>query len=289
MSAAATYYLQVRGILWPVLMGRVDKTKALREQVFAIAANENKAAKKLLRLPTGGAPAALVRHAEAWAKHLQGYEEIIRSADALDLFEPDDEEGSESHRDSEPGLIRTAVGGFLAVFLHDALGLSSRSGSSTPAERASASAFSAHQKRAQKYSDERTRLEALLERAGADHVPDLQARDSIRLLRWAEKEELHPKQAIMGPTDAEVEEQLSLLPGGDQLSVVELFPRSDEYLSVFGAVDEGFTFRYDDKTTGCTMESAEDGLPLAETLKLVRNVLAAPDEWESLVKWCEQP
>lgn len=89
----------------------------------------------------------------------------------------------------------------------------------------------------------------------------------------------------MGATDAQIEEQLNLLPGGAQLSVVEFHLRENEYLSVYGAVNEDFAFQYNDSTGGFLMESEKDDFSLPVTMEKIRKFLADPDEWQSLLEW----
>jgi len=280
MSDAENYYRRLREIIWPLLMHRVARSQPLREQMLAIAASEQSAAGKLLRLPTSKVPPAMVRHAETWAKHLQAGKAHYDAADAMGLFDP----AEEPVEAADPESIRMTMGGFFKTFVRSLFEYEDtpRAASS---RRASVAEQIAHQKRDKKYNDERTRLVALLERLGADHVPGFKARDYIRLLRWSGTEELHPKECLMGATDAQIEEQLNLLPGGAQLSVVEFHLRENEYLSVYGAVNEDFAFQYNDSTGGFLMESEKDDFSLPVTMEKIRKFLADPDEWQSLLEW----
>ncbi|MBL9160629.1 MAG: hypothetical protein JNJ70_24315 [Verrucomicrobiales bacterium] len=280
MSDAGNYYRRLREIIWPLLMHRIAKSQPLREQMLAIAASEQSAAGKLLRLPTSKVPAAMVRHAEAWAKHLQAGKAHYDAADAMGLFDPP----REPEETSEPGLIRATVGVFFKTFLRSLFEYEDTPRAAT-SRTASVAEQIAHQKRGEKYNDERTRLVALLERIGADHVPGFKARDYIRLLRWSGTEELHPKECLMGATDAQIEEQLNLLPGGAQLSVVEFHLREHEYLSVYGAVNEDFAFQYNDSTAGVVMESEKDDFTVPAAMEIIRKFLADPDEWQGLLEW----
>lgn len=284
MTTTAEYYRKVREILWPLLLTRVDTTEPLTPQMRKRATDEQKAAMQLLRLPTGDAPKAIVHHVEAWAKHLQAGQEHYGRAETLGLFDSPEE----PQERTEPGLIGTFVGGFFKTLAAEAFGIKSSSkGSPSPVGPTQAQ-LDSHQKKAKRWKEERDRLEAALERVGADHVRDYRARDYFQLSRWTGEEEALPTLRVMGPTDKMLREQLATLPGGKQLSVIELYPRSAEYFAVNGAANEGFAFHYLDRVTGESSHSKQEDFSLADALNIAVQFCEHPEGWGKLVEWEEE-
>lgn len=87
------------------------------------------------------------------------------------------------------------------------------------------------------------------------------------------------------PTDAEIIEQLNLLPGGDQISSIELHISKTHHIAVGGSVKEGFHARYHEFSRAGEWESVRDDLSLESAANLVASYLDQIKDWKQLIKW----
>lgn len=278
--ATPDYYSKIRSILWPILVFRVNHDQPLAPQIRFRAEIQQKAAKALLRLPTGGAPEKLVRHVDTWAKHLQAGQAIFEETEALGLFD----ESAASEEVEKPGLVRRIAGmlfPLLAPHTFEAIQKVDRRN----AARESAQ-VAALEKRMAKRKEERDRLEAVLERLGADLVPDFRNQNYFWGQRWEGSRDLNvPAETFLGVSRKRLEGQLKVLPGGDGLSNVEIFPSSDVRFAIIGSVEEGFALGHIDRTNGECHQSAREDYSLKEALDLAIKFCDDPESWEALVEW----
>src|ERR1051325_1313359 len=74
---------------------------------------------------------------------------------------------------------------------------------------------------------------------------------------------------LESPTDAEILEQLQRLPGGDQISALELHISKTHHIAVGGSVSEGLYARYHEFSRAGEWETARDDLSVELAAKLL--------------------
>lgn len=257
-----TYYATIRERLWPVFLFKVNKTREIGPQIDHHLHRLRDTARRLIKLPASGVPKAFVKHVEDWAKLLQQqanfYEEALRRR-AWDQPEPP--------RSSFMGeLIGTLLG-------HKP---------SAPKPRPGLAAF---QKEALKLSDEAARMESALERLGAELLDGFQPSLYAWFNLWTGQNQEAPTASGMGVTAEQLEGLLTQLPGGKQLSSLDLHRSSEERLTIAGSIAEGFAFQRLDSSGSGYEYSATDDHSLAETLALGTAFLEGDEDWDSAIKW----
>jgi hypothetical protein len=90
---------------------------------------------------------------------------------------------------------------------------------------------------------------------------------------------------LESPINAEITEQLKLLPGGDQVSAVELHISKTHYIALGGSVTEGFYARYHEFSRAGEWETVRDDLSLESAANLVACYRDQTDDWKQLVQW----
>jgi DNA-binding transcriptional ArsR family regulator len=90
---------------------------------------------------------------------------------------------------------------------------------------------------------------------------------------------------LESPTDAEILDQLQRLPGGDQISTVELHISKTHHIAVGGSVSEGFYARYHEFSRAGEWESVRDDLSVELAAKLVAAYRDQASDWKKVVDW----
>jgi hypothetical protein len=90
---------------------------------------------------------------------------------------------------------------------------------------------------------------------------------------------------LESPTDTEILEHLKVLPGGDQVSSVELHVSKTHYIAVGGSETEGFYARYHEFSRAGEWESVRDDLSLESAANLVASYRDQIQDWKRLVDW----
>ena len=90
---------------------------------------------------------------------------------------------------------------------------------------------------------------------------------------------------LESPTDAEILEELQRLPGGDQISALELYISKTHHIAVGGSLREGFYARYHEFSRAGEWETARDDLPVDVAAKLVAAYRDQDANWKNLVEW----
>jgi hypothetical protein len=87
------------------------------------------------------------------------------------------------------------------------------------------------------------------------------------------------------PTEVEILEQLRRLPGGDQVSALELHISKTHHIAVGGSIAEGFYARYHEFSRAGEWETVRDDLPVELAAKLVATYQDQVSDWKHLVDW----
>jgi hypothetical protein len=90
---------------------------------------------------------------------------------------------------------------------------------------------------------------------------------------------------IEQPSDEEVRKELVSLPGGDQISCIELAISKTHHMALAGSVREGFYARHEEYSAAGRWESSDDDLPLDTACRLLSGYRDGIDTWRNLVKW----
>src|SRR5207302_6821858 len=90
-------------------------------------------------------------------------------------------------------------------------------------------------------------------------------------------------------TDGEITEQLQLLPGGDQISTIELHISKTHHIAVAGSIAEGFHARYREFSRAGEWETVRDDVPLESAANLVTSYRDQLHDWKRLVEWKRRP
>jgi len=90
---------------------------------------------------------------------------------------------------------------------------------------------------------------------------------------------------LESPTDDEITEQLKLLPGGDQISTLELHISKTHYIAIGGSVTEGFYARYHEFSRAGESETVRDDLSLESAANLAAAYRDQTEDWKQLVRW----
>jgi|GEM_PF-3613960 len=90
---------------------------------------------------------------------------------------------------------------------------------------------------------------------------------------------------IEQPTDAEIREELVSLPGGDQVSSVELRVTKTHYMAMAGSVREGFYARYEEFSEAGRWEATNHELSLDLATRILSEYRDGTETWHSLTMW----
>jgi hypothetical protein len=103
---------------------------------------------------------------------------------------------------------------------------------------------------------------------------------------WAgDKTQPELKNCLESPTNQEIEEELRLLPGGDQISTLEINVSKTHWIALGGSVDEGFHARYHEFSRAGEWESVREDLPLDVASRLLCSYRDQNPEWKNLIEW----
>jgi hypothetical protein len=100
-----------------------------------------------------------------------------------------------------------------------------------------------------------------------------------------ERQEPKLVNCLESPTDEEINEQLRLLPGGDQISSIEVHVSKTHFLAVGGSVTEGFSAKYREFSRTGEWESVREDLPFEVIRTLLRQYRDQKPAWKGLVGW----
>lgn len=91
--------------------------------------------------------------------------------------------------------------------------------------------------------------------------------------------------SLESPTDTEIIEQLTLLPGGEQVSAIELHISKTHHIAVAGSEKEGFHALYHEFSSAGEWETIRDDLPTELAAQLLINYRDRTEDWKRLVEW----
>jgi len=94
---------------------------------------------------------------------------------------------------------------------------------------------------------------------------------------------------LESPNDEEIEKQLKLLPGGDQVSSVELHISKTHHIAVGGSTNEGFYARYREFSRAGEWQTPREDLSLQVTVQLLTSYRDQTPTWKQLVEWQRRP
>jgi hypothetical protein len=97
------------------------------------------------------------------------------------------------------------------------------------------------------------------------------------------------KNRLECPTNSEIENELRLLPGGKQISSVEIHISKTHYIAVGGSQAEGFDVRYHEFSRAGEWEGVRDDISLGLTTKLLCSYRDQHPEWKNLIEWQRRP
>jgi hypothetical protein len=236
------YYAATRERLWPILLFKIAKTQEIESQTESHLRLLRDTARRLIKLPTLDAPKTLTKHVQDWGKLLQRqanfYEESLRRR------EWDQPEASTSS------------------FIGQLIGFVFEINKPAPKPKPGLAVF---QKEAIKLSDEAARMEAILERLGAELLENFQPALYAWFNVWTGQDHKVPADSGMVTSPEQLETLLTKLPGGKQLSSFDLYRSSEESLTIVGSISEGFVFQRLN-AAGSTFEfSTTEDYPLADS------------------------
>ena len=87
------------------------------------------------------------------------------------------------------------------------------------------------------------------------------------------------------PTNDEIRTELESLPGGDQISCIELRLSKTDYIEAGGSTEEGFYIRFQEYSEGGQYEAKDKEITLDETAKLLQDFQNRNEDWRSAVEW----
>ena len=90
---------------------------------------------------------------------------------------------------------------------------------------------------------------------------------------------------IENPSVEEIMEELMSLPGGKQISFVEILTSKTDYIAAAGSVGENFYLRFQEFSEGGQHESPNGDIPLDEAMKIIVSYCEGTDYWRSALKW----
>lgn len=104
-----------------------------------------------------------------------------------------------------------------------------------------------------------------------------------------DKGEPQLKNRLECPTNSEIENELRLLPGGEQISSLEIHISKTHYIAVGGSQGEGFEVRNHEFSRAGEWESVRDDISLDLTTKLLSSYRDQHPEWRNLIEWQRRP
>ena len=93
------------------------------------------------------------------------------------------------------------------------------------------------------------------------------------------------KNCLESPTDSEIQDELKSLPGGDQISAVELKISKTHWITVGGSLNEGFHARYHEFSRAGEWESVREDLSFELASQLLSNYRDQNRDWKNLIQW----
>jgi hypothetical protein len=90
---------------------------------------------------------------------------------------------------------------------------------------------------------------------------------------------------IENPSDEEILDELTGLPGGDQISCINLRISQTDHMSMAGSVDESFYLCYQEFSEAGKYESPDSNVPLALAMKIIVSYRDGNDYWHTAIKW----
>lgn len=108
----------------------------------------------------------------------------------------------------------------------------------------------------------------------------------IQLQTWTgPKEQPNLVNCIEQPSDEEIRSELSALPGGEQVSAVELRLSKTHHMAAAGSTAEGFYIRYEEFSSAGRWESCDDELPLDTACRVVVEYRNGSAGWRDHIAW----
>ncbi len=94
---------------------------------------------------------------------------------------------------------------------------------------------------------------------------------------------------LESPSDEEIEEQLKVSPGGDQVSSIEVHISKTHHIAVGGSTHEGFYARYREFSRAGEWQTPREDLSLQATVELLKSYRDQTPTWKQLVEWQRRP
>ena len=90
---------------------------------------------------------------------------------------------------------------------------------------------------------------------------------------------------IENPSAEEILEELMSLPGGKQISCVEILISNTDHISISGSVSEKFYIRFQEFSEAGQYESPDGDIPLEVAMKIIVSYIEGSDFWRSALNW----
>lgn len=103
-------------------------------------------------------------------------------------------------------------------------------------------------------------------------------RNAPRMTAWIEQ-----------PTDDEIRAELLALPGGEQISSVEIRISKTHEMAMAGSVSEGFYVRYEEYSAAGRWEAVDNEIPLDLACRILTEYRDGADTWRKLTSWRRIP
>ena len=105
------------------------------------------------------------------------------------------------------------------------------------------------------------------------------------LLTWIGPEPGELVSRLQNPSDPEIQHQLSSLPGGEQISCVQLFQSKQLHMDAAGSVSEGFYFQHVEYSDVGRWDCADNHITLEKAVQLLSSYANDDDRWREMIDW----
>jgi hypothetical protein len=95
----------------------------------------------------------------------------------------------------------------------------------------------------------------------------------------------HLVNCLESPTEDEIFEELTSLPGGDQISCIHLRISKTDWLCVGGSTRENFFLRYQEFSKAGKFESPDGEVPTEIAMKILASYYRGDNYWRTAIKW----
>jgi len=90
---------------------------------------------------------------------------------------------------------------------------------------------------------------------------------------------------LQNPSNQEIEKQLLSIPGGRQISCIELHRSKGLFITAAGSVAEGFLVKHREFSEAGDWECPNHQLDIKVTINIIASYADGDDKWRELVDW----